>query len=212
MRTTFLCLPTHHLTCAVQHSAKFDALEKKVNLLHASGASWAQPPPKIIRPVGRRGLKNPPMSARERAVHRDRFTDHHMDLCTFNTVESTNNMLTENAQLNELLTPPSLPQQPPAEKARTRGGKEKSTRKGKGKEKKKRVLEPRVDVKLEKLADSLVAMREIMMRASMKTEEEVMRMRHVQAHDKRRTEELWAFHDQVERLTFSRGKEAGVTK
>ncbi|KAI0755688.1 hypothetical protein C8Q74DRAFT_319308 [Fomes fomentarius] len=156
------------------------------------------------------------MSARERAVHRNRFTNHHMDLCTFNTVESTNNTLTENAQLNELLKPPSLPQQPPAEKGRKRGEKEKSTRKGKGKEKEKekkqRVLEPRVDVKLEKLADSLVAMREVMMRASMKTEEEVMHMRHVQAHDKRRTEELWAFHDQVERLAFSGGKEAGVTK
>ncbi|KAI0702373.1 hypothetical protein C8T65DRAFT_787310 [Cerioporus squamosus] len=178
--------------------AAFCAMEEKVRTVYMHMHAQTRPPPKIVYREGGNGPKNPEMTPEEMLEFYGRYADQKMSSDNSSWVANTQDMLKQRELLADLTTPPSRPQ---------------SGRKGKGKAKNAQPptdhatpLDPRVEVKIEKLAEGLEAMREAFQRVHAKTEQDLVHLRMLSQKEKTANEEIWAAHNYVEHDAFAVGK------
>ncbi len=206
-------------------------MEEKVRKLRIHAQT--RPPPMIVRREGVNGAKNPPLTREEAREVYERFSNHKLNGDISNWVAKSQDALKQRVLLAELTTPPSLPQSntapspatPPfaapaavpaavpaaADKNSKRADKAKGKGKGKAKEaqdvaQNATPLDPRVEIKIEKLAGGLDAMRDSFRRVHAKTEQDLLLLRLLTQEEKLDAEEVWAAHDDLERTAFVTGK------
>ncbi|RPD53101.1 hypothetical protein L226DRAFT_540809 [Lentinus tigrinus ALCF2SS1-7] len=208
--------------------AAFLILKDKVCSLRAQSQSQMRPPPKIVQPRGGNGQKNPKMTPEETKEFYERYGEHRQSQETATCVTNSQDALKKRVQLAELITPPSrsqadvdadddaaapapCPAPAPADKKKKRADKGKSKSKGKAKAAEPPAspaapIDPRVEVKIEKLVEGLDAMREAFQRVHAKTERDLMHLRVLTQKEKTATEEIWKAHDEAELFAFRAGK------
>ncbi|KAI0739397.1 hypothetical protein C8Q80DRAFT_1198467 [Daedaleopsis nitida] len=197
---------------ATGYRRRVDDLETNVAKMHNT---YSRPPPRIIRSQRGPGSKNPELTAEDAHTAKTRHADRMFNMQREDHIAESGKILRDEARFAELLVPPTP--QPPAsadndadKKKKKKKGKGAAKGKGKGKGKGKQradpepeartstPLDPRVAVKVEKLADGLVAMRSALQRVQDMEFQNLKHLRTLAAHEQRHCGENWEIHDIVE--------------
>ena len=194
-------------------------MEYKVRQIHMR--SQIRPPPKIVRLEDPNGPKKPPLTREQAGKFSQRSKAHNANLDTSARITHVRNMLGQRDKLIDLTSPTPgdksdaapTPAPDTADERTTQveAGKGKGKGKGKAKEAEPPALptepiDPQVEVKIEKLAESLDAMREAFQRVHAKTEQDIVHLRVVNQKEQLSTSEIWKAHDNAEYHAIAAGR------